>query len=77
MNCHPPKASPRLKLRVDRREIAYFKFILEAYEGVAILKTIDPHQGTVELMIGPGCERDVDRIVKDLAEHIRIEAIPQ
>ena len=73
MNSHPPKASTRLKLRVDRREIAYFKFILEAYDGVALLSTVDPHLGTVELLIGPGCEDDVDRIVKALSGRIRIE----
>lgn len=73
MNNHPPKASTRLRLRVDRREIAYFKFILEAYEGVALLSTIDPHLGTVELLIGPGCEDDVHRIIKDLSGHIRIQ----
>jgi hypothetical protein len=76
MNRPPPKASTRLRLRVDRREISFFKFVLEAYEGVAILSTIDPHLGTVELMIGPGCESHVDQIIRDLSEHIRIEAVP-
>ena len=73
MNSYPPNASARLRLRVDRREIAYFKFILEAYEGVAILTTLDPRLGTVELLIGPGCENDVNQIVDDLSKHIRIE----
>ena len=75
MNSYPPKASTRLRLRVDRREIAYFKFILEAYEGVAILTTLDPHLGTVELLIGPGCENDVYQIVKDLSRRILIETV--
>ena len=73
MNSHPPQASTRLRLRIDRREIAYFKFILEAYEGVALLTTIDPHLGMVELLIGPGCENDVNQLIEDLSGHIRIE----
>ena len=50
-----------------------FKFILEAYEGVAVLTTLDPHLGTVELFIGPGCENDVTQIVNDLSKHILVE----
>ena len=73
MKSRPPKASTRRSLRIDRRQIAYFKFILEAYEGVALLRTVDAQQGTVELLIGPGCENDVDRMIKDLAIRIRIE----
>ena len=73
MKSRPPKASTRRCLRIDRRQIAYFKFILEAYEGVALLRTIDAQQGTVELMIGPGCENDVAHIIEDLASRIRIE----
>ena len=73
MTDSPPKVSTRRLLRIDRRQIAYFKFTLEAYEGVALLRTIDPHLGTVELLIGPGSEEEVDRIIKDLSAQIRIE----
>ena len=75
MNSYPPRASTRLRLRVDRREIAFFKFILEAYEGVALLTTLDPHLGTVELLIGPGCENDVAQIVNDLSRYILVESV--
>ena len=77
MNSYPPRASTRLRLRIDRREIAYFKFILEAYEGVALLTTLDSHLGTVELSIGPGCENDVTEIVNDLSKHILVEVVGQ
>ena len=73
MTCRPPKVSTRRFLRIDRREIAYFKFTLEAYEGVALMRTIDPHLGTVELLIGPGCEDVVAGIIEDLSARIRIE----
>ena len=73
MTDRPPKVSTRRFLRIDRRQIAYFKFTLEAYEGVAMMRTIDPHLGTVELLIGPGCEYEVDRIIEDLSAQIMIE----
>lgn len=60
-------------LRIDRREISFLKFILEAYDGIATLTTIDPHQGIVLLRIAPGCEDEVETILKDLKRDIIID----
>ena len=46
--------------RVDRREIAFVRFILEAYDGLAIVTTLDPETGLIEFQIAPGCEQDVE-----------------
>jgi len=62
-------------LRVDRREISYLRFILESYDGLATLSTLDAATGMVELKIAPGCEPDVARIVRDLQKEILIEEI--
>ena len=59
--------------RVDRREIAFIKFIFEAYDGIAVLETLDPKTGIVAFHIAPGCERDVDEILEDLKSEIVIE----
>jgi hypothetical protein len=63
----------RRRLRIDRREISYLRFILESYDGLAILTTLDAAAGVVELKIAPGCEADVERIVRDLQNEILIE----
>jgi len=60
--------------RVDRREIHYLKFILEGYDGLAVMRTVDPQAGLVVLHVPPGCEKDVNAILDDLKGHIRIEA---
>jgi hypothetical protein len=52
--------------RVDRREICFFHFIFEAYEGLAMVTTIDPELGLVRLSVPPGAENDVDLIITDL-----------
>ena len=59
--------------RVDRREIAFIKFILEAYDGIAVLETLDPMAGIVVFHIAPGCERDIDALLEDLKREILIE----
>ena len=60
-------------LRVDRREICFLRFIFEAYDGIAILTTIDSDAGIVLLTIAPGCEDDVEMILRDLKKDIMIE----
>ena len=62
--------------RIDRREISFLKFILEAYDGLAVLTTIDSEKGIVVINIAPGCEADVEMILQDLKKNVMIENIP-
>jgi hypothetical protein len=59
--------------QVDRRQIAFLKFIIEAYEGLAVLTTLDAAAGRVCLRIAPGCEAEIDMIITDLQRDILIE----
>jgi hypothetical protein len=61
--------------RVDRREIAFVRFILEAYDGLAIVTTLDPETGLIEFQIAPGCEQDVALILRDLQRDILMEPV--
>ena len=61
--------------RVDRREIAFIKFIFEAYDGIAVLETLDPKAGMVVFHIAPGCEPESDAILQDLKRDIMIEPV--
>jgi hypothetical protein len=58
--------------RVNRREIAFIKFIFEAYDGIAAIRTIDPQKGIVLFYIAPGCEQHFEEILQDLSKQIRI-----
>jgi hypothetical protein len=61
--------------RVRREDIAYLKFILESYEGMVLLRTTDPHEAVVELMVAPGWEEDVEEVIDGLRKEIPIEPI--
>jgi len=61
--------------RVDRRKIHFLKFILEGYDGVALLSTVDSRLGIVRLYISPGCEEEVKDILRDVGETVRIELV--
>ena len=54
-------------LRVSRHEIAYVKFVIESYEGVAVTRTLDRHAATVVVLAAPDLVRDARRIVDALA----------
>lgn len=61
--------------RVDRRAIGYLRFILEAYDGVGVLTTIDSGAGIVVLRISPGCLAEAEMIMGDLKKEIMIEVL--
>jgi hypothetical protein len=55
-------------VRVDRREINYLSVIIASYDGMALVKTIDPHEALIELRISPGCENFVFELLDCLVE---------
>ena len=61
--------------RIDRREIGFLKFIVEAYDGLAVVTTVDSDAGIVILQIAPGCEADVKTILQELKQDIMIEKL--
>jgi hypothetical protein len=63
------------KYRVDTSQISFLKFILEAYEGMAQLTTLNPGSGLVEVYVVAGCLEDFEKLVTDLKNQMLIEFI--
>jgi hypothetical protein len=61
--------------RLRREDIAYFKFIIESYEGMAVVRTKDPREAVVELMVAPGWEGDLEEVLEGLRKEITIEPL--
>lgn len=61
--------------RVDRRQISMIRFVFEAYEGIAVVTTIDAAAGTIVLAVAPGCESMVHTIMADLGRSFRVEPV--
>ncbi len=59
--------------RVDRHKIGFLKFLLEGYEGLASLSTVDAGRGIVTLYMPPGCEKDAIAVMHELATEIYME----
>lgn len=61
--------------RVDRREIAFLRFIFEGCDGIGQLTTLDREAGIVALRIPPGCRRDVEQVLESLAGEMLMEPL--
>jgi hypothetical protein len=61
--------------RVERSAIAFLRFIFEAYDGVAVLETLDPALGIIVLHVAPGCDDIVEMVIGGLQSDIRLESI--
>jgi hypothetical protein len=59
--------------RVDRRRISLIKFIFEAYEGLAVVTTLEPTSGIIVLRVAPGCEEMARAVMKDLGRDFLVE----
>ena len=60
---------------MNRREIAFIKFIFEGYDGIAMMKTMDPPKGIIALHISPGCEKHVKALLQDLKKSITMQLL--
>ncbi|MBW2614912.1 MAG: DUF4911 domain-containing protein [Deltaproteobacteria bacterium] len=54
--------------RVNRRDISYLRWTIESYDGMAVVRTINPHPAFIEIMISPGCEDQVLQLLDSLRE---------
>lgn len=61
--------------RVMRRDMVYLKFILEAYEGMNIMSTVDNKAGIIKIGIMPGFETDMDELLVELAKQVSMEVV--
>lgn len=52
--------------RMDRREIAFLKFLLEAYDGIGMISTLDREQGVVLIRTAPGCESEMATLLEEI-----------
>lgn len=62
-----------LRIRIDPEQIYFLKFILEAYDNLAIMSTVDQREGVVELKYPAELEMDVKEVLCSMAQRIQLE----
>jgi len=61
--------------KVRHRDMVYLKFILEAYEGMNVMSTVDNVAGIIRIAIMEGFEADMDGLLAELGRQVAMEAV--
>jgi hypothetical protein len=65
----------RHQYKVDRRDIMYLRATIESYDGMAVVRTVDPGAAIIELLIAPGCESRIEALVEDLRNREKLSLV--
>lgn len=58
---------------VSRRDIGYLRFILESYDGLLFMRTIDPSAGMIEVGFHPSRRHDALDLLRSLTDEVGME----
>ncbi len=61
------------RIRIDAEQIYFLKFILEGYDNLTIMSTVDQCDGVMELKYPPELEQDVKHVLQSLTQRLRLE----
>jgi hypothetical protein len=61
--------------QVDPYEIHYLKFVLEAYEGLATLTTLDSSSGLVQLAVPIDNQRPLEALMEALGQELTLKRV--
>ncbi|WP_191965578.1 DUF4911 domain-containing protein [Oryzomonas sagensis] len=86
MRFQPPRPSPFSPevplsdavcryFRVKHRDMVYLKFILEAYEGMNTMSTVDNVAGIIRIAIMPGFVAEMDELLAELGTRVTMEPV--
>jgi hypothetical protein len=64
-----------VRLQVSRRDIVLLCSLVEGYEGVAVVHTVDSTQGLVELLVAPAFHTTALTLLEALAQEIHLHLI--
>jgi hypothetical protein len=62
--------------RLDRASIAYLRFILEGYDGLVFLRTLDPRAALVEVAYPASCRADAESLLAALVAECTMSESP-
>jgi len=61
--------------KVAHHDMVYLKFILEAYEGMNVMSTVDNKAGIIRIAIMPGFVEDMDDLLAELGRQVVMEPV--
>lgn len=65
-----------ITVKTEKRHIAYSSFIIEAYDGIGVVRTADPESGLLEILVAPDMLPDFMDLAGALSEEMPFKVIP-
>lgn len=69
------KKTIKIIARVKKKDIMYINSIIEAYEGMMVMRTIDPEEATVEFDVSPYFFSEAVKILSEISKETFLEII--
>jgi hypothetical protein len=66
----------KLYFRIARAEIGYLRFILESYDGLAFVRTLDRREALVEIAFPASRRQDAEGLLAALTVECAMVAVP-
>jgi uncharacterized protein DUF4911 len=70
-----PKEIIVRNFRIDPKDIVFIKAILESYEGMVVVRTIEVGKPIIELLIAHDFLDTVERVIKELKQQVLLEEV--
>jgi len=72
----PPRSSLRFLVRLAPRDVAMFRFLLEAYDNLAYFTVLDAGETLLSVVCSPHQEDAVRRALEDMGEQLPLRYEP-
>lgn len=63
--------------RVSGKDLVYLKFVLEAYEGLSTMSTVDTKNGIVQVVYPESFAPDVEGLMEAISTEITVTKVTQ
>ncbi len=71
----PAHWSARQYIRIPRREIVFFKFMLEAEHNLALMTVVDKYDAVIALRFAPGQQWEVQDFLSRMQDEMPLELL--
>lgn len=73
---HPPIWSKRKYICIPRREIVFFKFMLECEHNLALMTVVDKYEAVIKLSYSPGQVQEIEYFLDRMQEQMSLDQLP-
>lgn len=65
-------------IQTEKKHIDFINKIMEAYEGLGIVRTLDANKGLIKFITIDTAKKDIDAIIKDLNQRgVNVEVLEE